>query len=61
MYPLFPMEKQTFTLPSDSLYRQDLILLKTGNEELAQQAKTNLEEIQRNDKKLREIFKKEIK
>lgn len=58
MYPLFPMEKQAFTLPSDSLCREDLILLKLGDHELAQQAKTNLEEIQRNDKKLREKYRK---
>jgi hypothetical protein len=58
MYPLFPMEKQAFTLPSDSLYREDLVLLKTGDQEMAQQAKTNLEEIQRNDRKLREKYSK---
>jgi hypothetical protein len=46
--------KQDFILPSDSLYREDTILLKNGFEDLAQQAKTNLEEIQRNDKRLRE-------
>ena len=58
MYPFFPMEKQTFTLPSDSLYREDLILLKTGDAEMAQKAKMNLEEIQRNDRKLREKYNK---
>ena len=48
------MYKQPFNLPSDSLFREDTILLKNGFEDLAQQAKTSLEEIQRNDKKLRE-------
>ena len=59
MYPLFPLEKQAFTLPSDSLFREDLVLLKTGDLELAQKAKTNLEEVQRNDRKLREKFKQQ--
>lgn len=50
----FPtMEKMKFTLPSDSRLRADVILLKNGYEEYAQQAKMSLEEIQRNDKKLR--------
>lgn len=48
------MEKQEFTLPSDSLYRDDLLLFKEGNLDLSQQAKTNLEETQRKDRKLRE-------
>jgi len=55
-YPLFPMERMEFTLPSDSLYRDDLMLLKAGKVEQAQQAKVNLEEKQRNDRKLREKF-----
>jgi hypothetical protein len=46
--------KQDFILPSDSLYREDTILLKNGFDDLAQQAKTSLEEIQRNDRRLRE-------
>ena len=49
------LEKMEFTLPSDSTYREDLILLKNGMEDYAQQAKTELEEIQRKDRKLREI------
>lgn len=47
------MERQEFTLPSDSLFRDDLLLFREGNLDLSQQAKTNLEEIQRNDRKLR--------
>ena len=46
--------KQDFHLPSDSLFREDTILLKNGYVDLAQQAKTALEENQRNDRKLRE-------
>ena len=46
--------KQDFQLPSDSLYREDTILLKNGFDDLAQQAKTHLEERQRNDRTLRE-------
>ena len=42
------------TLPSDSTFREDLILLKKGNEDLAQKCKIKLEELQRNDRKLRE-------
>ena len=50
-------KKMEFTLPSDSLFRDDLLLFKKGEFELAQQAKINLEERQRMDKKLRENFK----
>ena len=52
------IEKQEYTLPSDSIYRPDILLMKNGKLDLAQQAKINLEEIQRNDKKLREKFRK---
>jgi len=54
-----PIEKQSFTLQSDSTYRDDILLIKHGNLDQAQQAKLNLEEIQRNDKKLREKSSKE--
>ena len=40
-------------LPSDSEYREDLVKLREGNEEEAQAAKEALEELQRNDRKLR--------
>jgi len=59
-YPLFPIEKLNYTLPSDSLIRDDLLFLKAGYVEQAQQAKINLEERQRNDKKLREKYKNYI-
>ena len=42
-----------FTLESDSRYREDILLYKNGQEDLAQDAKVYLEEIQRNDRKLR--------
>jgi len=40
-------------LPSDSTLREDLKLLKSGNEDAASDAKVKLEEIQRRDRKLR--------
>ena len=52
------MEKMNFTLPSDSTYREDILLYKNNYVEYAQETKTYLEEIQRNDKKLREIYYK---
>ena len=52
------LEKMNFSLPSDSTLRPDVILLKNGHEEYAQLAKIQLEEIQRNDKKLRDSYKK---
>jgi len=57
-YELPELEKMSFTLPSDSTLRPDVILLKNGHEEFAQIAKIQLEEVQRNDKKLRENYKK---
>jgi hypothetical protein len=42
-----------FTLNSDSRFRDDILLYKNGYEDTAQEAKVYLEEIQRNDKKLR--------
>jgi hypothetical protein len=50
-------DKMNYTLPSDSRLRWDVLLLKNGYEEMAQQAKMQLEEIQRNDRKLREKMK----
>jgi hypothetical protein len=47
------MEKMNFTLPSDSRIRYDVVLLRHGYEEFSQQAKIQLEEIQRKDKSLR--------
>jgi hypothetical protein len=53
-----PMVKMDFTLPSDSLYREDLILFKHGYQDSAQDAKICMEELQRHDRKLREKYKK---
>jgi hypothetical protein len=55
--PVSPMERHEFTLPSDSTFREDLLLLKGGYEDFAGLAKMKLEDIQRNDKKLREKCK----
>jgi len=41
-------------LPSDCRYREDSIIFATGDLERAQIEKERLEELQRNDKKLRE-------
>ena len=57
-YDLYRME---YTLPSDSSFREDCMLLKNGNEEKAQEEKLKLEEIQRNDRKLREAYAKDKK
>lgn len=43
-----------FTLPSDSSFREDIIYLKLRNEDMSQKTKVLMEEIQRNDRKLRE-------
>jgi len=42
-------ERQSFVLPSDSHYREDIILYKMGLEEQASEAKFYLEENQRKD------------
>jgi hypothetical protein len=57
-YDLYRLE---YTLPSDSTFREDILYLKSGNEDEAQKAKTKLEEVQRNDRKLREGTKKSPK
>ncbi len=56
-FELSDAEKMNYTLPSDSRLRWDVLLFKNGYEDMAQQAKIQLEEIQRNDKKLREKMK----
>ena len=47
------IKRNDFTLPSDSHLRSDILLFKSGNEELAQFAKMCLEDLQRKDVKLR--------
>ncbi len=55
-YVHFDLLRMAYTLPSDSTLREDLSLLKEGNEEAAGEAKTKLEEIQRRDRKLRSQY-----
>jgi hypothetical protein len=55
-FPSF--KRMSNTLPSDSTFREDLNWLKKGDEDMAQKFKVKLEEIQRNDRKLRENNKK---
>jgi hypothetical protein len=52
------LEKMDYILPSDTTLREDITLLKHGFDDLAQEAKTYLEEKQRHDRKLREMNKK---
>ena len=51
----------SFTLPSDARLRGDVLLLKYGYDEFAQEAKIRLEELQRSDRKLREKYSIEKK
>ena len=53
-----PVTNLTDPLPSDSSYREDLKAFIANNEEEAQKQKEIMEEIQRNDRKLREKFVK---
>lgn len=58
-YDGFPkIKRMKNILFSDSTYRNDLVWMKKGDEELSQRFKIKLEEIQRNDKKLREDYLK---
>ena len=52
------MSRMDYTLPSDSHYRDDIILYKMGLNNQAQDAKTYIEEKQRNDESLRIANKK---
>lgn len=54
-YNGFPqLKRMKNTLPSDSMFREDLIWLKKGDEDMSQKFKIILEEKQREDKKNRE-------
>ncbi len=57
-FPKF--KRMAFTMPSDSTFREDLIWLKKGEEDMAQKFKVKLEEIQRNDRKSRENTNKKL-
>lgn len=60
-YSLLPIFKPEFVLPSDSSFRKDLIALRENNEENAQKYKEEIEELQRHDRRLREIYHKKHK
>eukprot|EP00831_Metopus_contortus_P062125 TRINITY_DN54108_c0_g1_i2.p2 TRINITY_DN54108_c0_g1~~TRINITY_DN54108_c0_g1_i2.p2 ORF type:complete len:111 (+),score=9.67 TRINITY_DN54108_c0_g1_i2:163-495(+) len=55
----YPLTKKESPLPSDCRYREDLVALITSTEEESQKEKDRLEELQRNDRKLREKSKKQ--
>ncbi len=50
-FKLFPLERMEYTLQSDSSVREDCLYLKEGNEDMADKAKIEMEEIQRRDRK----------
>ena len=52
-YVHFDLLRMSYTLPSDSTIREDLVMLKSGDEDTAGDAKVKLEELQRRDRKLR--------
>ena len=54
----YQLENLENPLPSDSTYREDLIVWKSRNLERAQKSKEKLENIQRKDRKLRSEFLK---
>ena len=55
----FPIEKKgESSLPSDSSRRRDAIVLATGDIKAAQVVKEEMENLQRNDRKLREAAEK---
>jgi hypothetical protein len=61
-YDGFPkIRSMKYILFSDSIYRDDLVWMKKGEENLSQRFKVKLEEIQRKEKKLREENLKAIK
>lgn len=63
IYECLPYKLQYFDnpLPSDSNFRLDLLYLREGNENKAQELKDKIEETQRQDKKLRDKYKKSHK
>ena len=56
-YQAYQLEYEERPLPSDCLYREDLIVWRSNNIDEAQKKKEKLEVFQRNDKKLREKFR----
>jgi hypothetical protein len=61
MYNFPKFKRMAYTLPSDSMFREDLSWFKKGDENIAQKFKIKLEEIQRKDKKSREAHEKHKK
>lgn len=59
-YPLTPIIKMEYSLPSDSTLREDLNHFIKGNETEAQAIKEKYEDIQRIDRKLREQYEKDV-
>ena len=55
-YDIANMYKLIYTLPSDSMFREDLKLYLKNNEKSAQEQKEKLEVLQRKDRKLRESY-----
>lgn len=60
-YPLVPIYKNKDILLSDSSFRKDLKALIDNDEDLAQKLKEEVEELQRQDRKLREEYAKKAK
>lgn len=60
-FSLIPIFRKKNTLPSDSHFRKDLLALLENDETKAQRFKEEIEELQRNDRKLREEFKKKFR
>jgi len=58
---LLPIIRVKDSLPSDSHLRKDLLALLENDEAKAQGFKEEIEEIQRNDRKLREEYSKKKK
>jgi hypothetical protein len=56
-----PLAKTEYTLPSDSIFREDLNFFLKDDEENAQLMKEKMEERQRTDRKLREPYSKQNK
>lgn len=57
-YDVLPMRRMKYILPSDSINREDLKYFINNDEKLAQEIKENFEQLQRDDRKLREKFNK---
>ncbi len=57
-YVAYQLEKERDPIPSDSNFREDVIIWKNRDVDAGQSAKERLENLQRADKKLREKFGK---